>query len=407
MPEAVSEDMSQSIDLLLQLAIAAGIAVVVAVAASIVLVAVVAAITRSRTRTVAVRRPLRWPVASLGATIAFAVAFASLGVQATLGTAGDVIAHALLIATIALGAWLVVRILGAAGDAVLARYGATEGDRHRRKVHTQIAIMRRVLVVVVVVIAIGAALFTFEGARVAGTSLLASAGVASLVAGLAAQSVLGNVFAGLQLVGSDALRVDDVVVVEGYWGTIEEVTLTYVVVKIWDDRRLVLPSTYFTSTPFENWTRSSSELLGAVELDVDWRVPVDRMRAELRRVVEGSDLWDGRTQVLQITDAVGGMVHVRVLVSAADSAAIFDLRCLVRERLVDFLRAEHPEALPLQRVEIAQQRPEPVRRSTPATGEVPGLFSGDAEADARREAFTRPIEIVRSEEERADADARG
>ncbi|SDH82869.1 mechanosensitive ion channel family protein [Agrococcus jejuensis] len=404
MPEVVSEDVTQSIDLLLQLAIAAGIAVVAAIAASIVLVGVVAAITRSRTRIVAVRRPLRWPVATLAGTIAFAIAFASLGIQTELGTAGDVIAHALLIATIAQGAWLVVRILGVAGDAVLARYGATEGDRHRRKVHTQIAIMRRVLVVVIVVIAIGAALFTFEGARVAGTSLLASAGVASLVAGLAAQSVLGNVFAGLQLVGSDALRVDDVVVVEGHWGTIEEVTLTYVVVKIWDDRRLVLPSTYFTSTPFENWTRTSSELLGGVELDVDWRVPVDAMRAELVRVVEGSELWDERLQLLQVTDAVGGMVRVRVLVSAVDSAALADLRCLVRERLVDFLRAEHPEALPLQRIEVAQQRaPEP-RRSEPATGDVPGLFSGDAEAEARREEFTHPIDIVRPES--ADADVR-
>lgn len=395
MPEAVSEEMAQSVDTAVSLAIAAGIAVVAAVAASIVLVAVVAAITRSRTRIVAMRRPLRWPVATLAATVAFAIAFASLGIQATLGSAGDVVAHALLIGTIAQGAWLVVRIMGVAGDAVLARYGATEGDRHRRKVHTQIAIMRRVLVVVIVVIAIGAALFTFEGARVAGTSLLASAGVASLVAGLAAQSVLGNVFAGLQLVGSDALRVDDVVVVEGHWGTIEEVTLTYVVVRIWDDRRLVLPSTYFTTTPFENWTRTSSELLGAVELDVDWRVPVDRMRGELVRIVEGSELWDRRVQVLQITDAVGGMVHVRVLVSAEDSAALFDLRCLVRERLVDFLRAEHPEALPLQRVEVAQPRAEAPRREAPATGDVPGLFSGDAEAEARRETFTHPIEIVR------------
>lgn len=402
MPEVVSEEMTQSIDQLMRVGVAAGIALVAAVAASIVLVAVAAAITRSRTRIVAMRRPLRWPVATLAGTIAFAIAFASLGVQASLGAAGGVIAHALLIAAIAQGAWLVVRILAVAGDAVLARYGATEGDRHRRKVHTQIAIMRRVLVVVIVVIAIGAALFTFEGARVAGTSLLASAGVASLVAGLAAQSVLGNVFAGLQLVGSDALRVDDVVVVEGHWGTIEEVTLTYVVVRIWDDRRLVLPSTYFTSTPFENWTRTSSELLGAVELDVDWRVPVDRMRAELVRIVEGSELWDRRVQVLQITDAVGGMVHVRVLVSAEDSAALFDLRCLVRERLVDFLRAEHPEALPLQRVEVAQQRsPEP-RRPHPATGDVPGLFSGDAEAEARRETFTHPIEVVRPDDPDAD-----
>ena len=158
-----------------------------------------------------------------------------------------------------------------------------------------------------------------------------------MVAALAAQSLLGNVFAGLQLAFSDAVRVDDVVVVEGEWGRIEEITLTYVAVQIWDDRRLILPTSYFTTKPFQNWTRTSSAVLGTAELDVDWSIPVEPLRAELRAVCEGSELWDGRVCVLQVTDAVGGMVRLRALVSAADAPALWDLRCLVRERLVAYV----------------------------------------------------------------------
>ncbi|MFP5365357.1 MAG: mechanosensitive ion channel family protein, partial [Actinomycetes bacterium] len=171
----------------------------------------------------------------------------------------------------------------------------------------------------------------------------------SIVAGLAAQTSLVNVFAGMQLAFTDAIRVDDVVVVQKEWGRIEEITLTYVVVHIWDDRRLILPSTYFTTTPFENWTRRQSEVMGTVEFDLDWRAPVEDMRAELRTVLAGTELWDQRVGILQITDATGGFVRVRILVSAADSAALFDLRCLIREAMVTFLQQGHPQALPQQR----------------------------------------------------------
>ncbi|UOW01143.1 mechanosensitive ion channel domain-containing protein [Agrococcus sp. SCSIO52902] len=339
------------IDVLALLGISIGVAVAAAVAASLVLVAGAAAATRSRSRIAAVRRPLRWPVAVLALLVAFSLASSATGLQRAMGEGGPLLAHALLILAIVAGAWLLVRLLRVAGDAVLARYGVAHGDRRAGKVRTQVEILRRVLAVVVVVIACGAVLFTFEAARVAGTSLLASAGVASLVAGLAAQSVLGNVFAGIQLVASDAIRVDDVVVVEGEWGTIEEITLTYVVVRIWDDRRLVLPSTHFTTTPFENWTRTSSEVMGAVELDVDWSVPVDGMRHELARILDGHPHWDGRDSVLQVTDAVGGVVRVRVLVTAADGGELASLRADVRERLVAWLREQHPDALPRQRFE--------------------------------------------------------
>jgi hypothetical protein len=239
---------------------------------------------------------------------------------------------------------------------------------------------------------------------------LASAGVISIVAGLAAQTSLVNVFAGMQLAFTDAIRVDDVVVVQKEWGRIEEITLTYVVVHIWDDRRLILPSTYFTTTPFENWTRRQSEVMGTVEFDLDWRGPVEDMRAELRNVLAGTNLWDERVGVLQITEATGGFVRVRILVSAADSAALFDLRCLIREAMVTFLQQGHPEALPQQRWTdsasdggTSPRRRQPLRglgtpgrdgSRTPADPQESQLFTGSIEAVQRSRAFTGPGEDV-------------
>ena len=192
-------------------------------------------------------------------------------------------------------------------DAALQRYRIDVADnRHARRVRTQVQVLRRITVAILVLCAIAAILLTFPSARALGASLLASAGLISIVAGLAAQSSLANVFAGLQLAFTDAIRVDDVVVVADEWGRIEEITLTYVVVHVWDDRRLILPSTYFTTTPFENWTRRAADLLGTVELDVDWEVPVEAMRAELTRLLQDTDLWDRRVGILQVTDAVGG-----------------------------------------------------------------------------------------------------
>ncbi len=349
------------LDLLALAGIAVGVSLVVAAIASLALLAGAFAATRSRARIAEVRKPLRWPVAALAFVIALSVSTGATGLQAGLGGGGPVLAQLLVIAGIAAGAWLLVRLLGVASDAVLHRFSAADHGRRARKVATQVGILRRVLAVVVVVVAFGAALFTFEAARVAGTSLLASAGLASLVAGLAAQSLLGNVFAGIQLVASDAIRVDDVVVVEGEWGTIEEITLTYVVVRIWDDRRLVLPSTYFTTTPFENWTRTTSEVMGSVELDVDWTVPVEAMREELARILDGHPQWDGRDSALQVTGAVGGSVRIRVLVTAEDGGALAGLQHDVRERLVAWLREQHPDAMPRQRLAVAEAGPEALR----------------------------------------------
>ncbi|MFI5955151.1 mechanosensitive ion channel family protein [Cryptosporangium sp. NPDC051539] len=261
--------------------------------------------------------------------------------------------HGISVLVIFASAWVVGAILIVLEDAALSRFRTdVEDNKRNRRVHTQIMVVRRVTVAVVVVVAVGAVLVTFPTARAAGASLLASAGIAGVVAALAAQSVLGNVFAGVQLAFSDELRLDDVVVVEEEWGRVEDITLSYVVLHLWDDRRLTLPTSYFTTKPFQNWTRNESALLGAVEIDVDWAVPTEDMRRELRHICEGTDLWDGRACVFQVTDAVGGVVRVRALVTATDAGTLFDLRCHVRERLVQWLRENHPEALPRSRSDV-------------------------------------------------------
>jgi small-conductance mechanosensitive channel len=305
--------------------------------------------------------------------------------------------HLLVILFIAGFAWLVAALLLVLEDAALARWRTDVPDNlKRRRFKTQLVILRRLTVAVIVVLTLGVVLMTFPGIRALGASLLASAGLVSVVAALAAQSTLGNVFAGLQLAFSDAVRVDDVVVVEGEWGRIEELTLTYVAVQIWDDRRLLLPTSYFTSKPFQNWTRTGSAVLGTAELDVDWSTDIEPLRAELRAVCEGSQLWDGRVCVLQVTDAVGGMVRVRALVSAADAGTLFDLRCLVRERLVAYVWQHARGSVPRVRADVQQgsgpARPAP--RAEP-DGDAPNdgrVFSGGNDGQARGNQFAGPEE---------------
>ena len=299
----------------------------------------------------------------------------------------DGIRLALRLAAIGTGAWLLSSVLLFLEDLGLKRYRTDVRDnRTARRMRTQVLILRRLTVCVVVVIALGAALLSFPGVRAVGASLLASAGLISVVAALAAQSTLANVFAGIQLAFSDAIRLDDVVIAEEEWGWIEEITLSYVVVRLWDDRRMVLPSTYFTSTPFQNWTRRNSELLGAVELDVDWGVDVGAMRAELERVVGDTELWDRRTQVLQVTDAVGGVVRVRALVTAVDAGTLFDLRCHVREQLVSWVQRQDTPGLPRTRVELVE-----ASGAHPALPDEDsdrrGVFSGDPRAEERGALF--------------------
>ena len=315
-------------------------------------------------------------------------------------SAWDVVALVVRLLTIGAGAWLLATALIFVEDLGLSRYDTGVADnRLARRAKTQGLIIRRLTVATVVVVALGAALYSFETVRAVGTSLLASAGIIGIVAAVAAQSTLANLIAGLQVAFSDAIRLDDVVIVEEEWGWVEEITLSYVVVRLWDDRRMVLPSTYFTKTPFQNWTRHSSELLGAVELDVDWRVDVVGMRAELDRILDSTDLWDGRTKVLQVTEAVAGLVRVRALVTATDAARLWDLRCHVREELVTWVQVRDGDGLPRQRVEVVEHEE---RRSRPAaqpSGDRPGLFSGDAAGEARAASFRK------GEQENAEADA--
>ena len=314
----------------------------------------------------------------------------------------QVLLHLLVLAVIAASAWLVAALLVVVEDTALARFRVDVPDNpHARRVRTQVVMLRRVTIVVIVVLTLGVMLMTFPAVRGIGAGVLTSAGVVGIVAALAAQSLLGNLFAGLQLAFSDAVRLDDVVVVEGEWGRIEELTLSYVVVQIWDDRRLILPTSYFTSTPFQNWTRTEAAVLGTAEFEVDWSVPVQAMREELRRLVEGTDLWDGRVCVLQVTDATGGMVKIRALVSAASAGALWDLRCLVREHLVAWVRDQRPTAMPRLRAEVGDGagtlpwqwvRPARAPRRRSDVPDDARLFGGSDDGEARSEAFVGPDE---------------
>lgn len=282
--------------------------------------------------------------------------------------AGDWVAtaqHMLLLALIAAAAWLIAALMLVVEETAMERFRLDVSDNlDARRVHTQIGLVRRITLMVISVLALGAMLITFPQARAAGASVLASAGLVGILTALAAKSFFSNIIAGLQLAFGDALRLDDVVVVEGEWGRIEEITLSYVVVKIWDERRLILPTEYFTTRPFQNWTRTSASVLGTIEVDVDWTVPLDEMRAELERVVKGSELWDGRVCGLQVTEATGGYVRARALISAENSGKQWDLRCLVREALVTWVQREHPGSMPRMRAELAGT-PSELRMSIP------------------------------------------
>ena len=227
-----------------------------------------------------------------------------------------------------------------------------QSDAETRRLATQFRLVRRLANAIIGILAVGFALFVFPQVQALGAGVLASAGVLSVVGALAAQAVLGNLFAGIQLAFSNAIRVGDVVVVEGEWGTIGEITLSYVVVHIWDERRLIVPSTHFTSNSFETWTRKSSKVMGTVYMDLDWRVPLEKVRKEFQSFLQKNPLFDGRVSSLLVTDAVGGYVQVRFLISASDSSRQWDLRCEVREHMVTWIQKNHPSALPVTRISL-------------------------------------------------------
>ena len=248
--------------------------------------------------------------------------------------------------------WLASSAIRGLADGVIAQHPVdVEDNMQARRIHTQARVLARSAIVVVLLAGMAMALMTFPGARQVGASLLASAGVLGIIGGLAARPVFSNLIAGLQLALAQPIRLDDVLIVQGEWGRVEEIKGTYVVLRIWDERRLIIPLQWFIENPFQNWTRSSAQILGTVFLNVDYSLPLDALRAEAKRIVEQTPEWDGRVFVVQVTDATERTMQVRVLVSAADSGRAFDLRCKVREGLISWIAREHPECLPKLRHE--------------------------------------------------------
>src|SRR5262245_4877109 len=262
----------------------------------------------------------------------------------------EILARLLSMAVIGLIGWTTVVILQVAATTYLRRYRLDVDDNLlARKHNTQISVLLRAVDVIIVLVTIGAALMTIPSVRQYGISLFASAGIAGIAAGLAARPVLSNLLAGVQLAITQPIRLYDSIIVEGEFGTIEEIGSTFVTVKLWDLRRMVVPLTYFIEKPFQNWTRDNSLLIGNVMLHVDYCAPVSIIRDKLQEILKQSDKWDGKTAALQVTDLKEGSMELRCLMSARSPGQTFDLRCEVREKLIDFLQREHPEALPRSR----------------------------------------------------------
>jgi len=260
------------------------------------------------------------------------------------------LARLMAVAVIGLIGWAAIIALHIAADLYLRRYRLDIDDNLlARKHNTQVRVLARTIDVLLIMLTLSAALMTFPAVRQYGLSLFASAGVAGIVAGLAARPVLSNLMAGVQLAMTQPIRLYDAVIVENEYGTIEEITSTYVVVKLWDLRRMIVPLTYFIEKPFQNWTRENSSLIGNVMIYLDYRAPVDLIREKFAAILKESHRWDGQVSAVQVTDFKQGTMELRLLMSARSSGQAFDLRCEVREKLIDFLQREHPEALPHSR----------------------------------------------------------
>ena len=302
-----------------------------------------------------VRRPGHFTFAAWGAWIGLGIALVNPHLSDWEGSAlTAVLMRMFLIIAIGCLTWMGYAAAWVFEDAAKARQNADQG--RSRRFETRAQVLRRFTQGLIVLIGVAAAIGTFEAARHAMTTILASAGVISVIFGLAAQQTLGNVFAGMQLAFTDAIRVGDVVVAgeKKETGSVEEITLSYVVVHIWDERRLIVPCRYFTQTPFENWTRRASAQLGTVELKLDWSAPMALIRAKVEQLLNSTDLWDGRTWGVQVTDSTENTVTVRVLVSAKNSGHLSDLRAYMREQLISWIVAEQPWARPVQRIEPRQ-----------------------------------------------------
>jgi small-conductance mechanosensitive channel len=277
-----------------------------------------------------------------------------------------IVGHLLSLSIVVLCGWIAMRAVNVAATLYLRRFRLDVEDNLLARKHiTQVRILTRAANTLIVIIAVSAALMTFESVRQYGVSLFASAGAAGLIVGLAARPILSNLIGGVQLAITQPIRIDDAVIVENEFGWIEEITSTYVVIRLWDWRRLVVPLSYFIEKPFQNWTREGSALIGTVFLYLDYSVPIDALRRKAEEIVRQSKLWDGRVVNLQVSDAKESTIEVRVLVSARSAPAAWDLRCEVREKLIAFLRQEHPDALPRTRTEVHFENAPPLAPREP------------------------------------------
>jgi small-conductance mechanosensitive channel len=290
-------------------------------------------------------RPLQWTVIVFAVRLALPLVLPDKNLGA--------VQHLLSLLLIGLISWLLIKAVYVLEDYVVGRFTTEVKDNLRaRKIHTQLKVVKRIVIIVVSILALGTMLMTFPKVRQLGTTILASAGIIGLVVGMAAQRTIGTFIAGLQIAVTQPIRIDDVVIVENEWGRIEEITLTYVVVKIWDLRRLILPITYFIEKPFQNWTRTTADILGTVYVYVDYTVSIDAIREHLQQILNNSELWDGKVCVLQVTNTTERTIELRALMSAADASTAWSLRCHVREKLVDFIQKNYPQALPKLRAEL-------------------------------------------------------
>lgn len=258
--------------------------------------------------------------------------------------------HLLLLAV---SSWILIEIVNILKKRLLRQFDISGEDNLRsRKFYTQINILEKVVVFVILIVTVGLMMLSIDSIREIGIGIFASAGVVGIIVGLSAQKIVGAILAGIQIAISQPFRIDDAVVVENEWGWIEEINLTYIVVRIWDKRRLVLPSSYFLEKPFQNWTRTTADILGTVFIYTDYTISVDAIREELDRILDGCELWDGNVKVVQVTDSKDNYMETRILVSAKNSPTAWDLRVYVREKMIDFIQKNYPESLPKTRVNI-------------------------------------------------------
>lgn len=277
--------------------------------------------------------------------------------------------HASVITLIIAITWSLAAGVKIFRQVTLRKYDVSQADNLlARKRLTQFRVLERIVIAVIVIFGAGAILMTFDTIRSLGYSLLASAGVAGIIIGFAAQRSIATFLAGIQIAITQPIRLEDAVVVEGEWGWIEEINFTYVVIRIWDQRRLVVPINYFIEKPFQNWTKKTAEILGTVYLYTDYTVPVDALREELDRILEGNKLWDERVKVIQVTDATEKTMEIRILVSAKNSPTAWDLRVMVREKIIKFLQENYPQSLPQTRVMFDKEDAPDLRQTPPSDG---------------------------------------